>query len=247
MLRIVAGTLFLTFVVGQPPKPEAKNQPRVVVVAPLGMAPGSTSKLTVRGLRIDSATDVRLPGTKGTVKLLSKSKVAVPNMQKPEQVGDSEVQVEITLPTDVAEGSIPLVVVTPGGTTQPHKLLVARGVISEKEPNNGYRQAQPLTLPATVDGAISAPQDVDVFRFEGKVGQKIVAEVFAQRHGSPLDGVLTLVDERGSILASNDDAVGADPKLEYTLKSDGTYYLSLIDAQDQGGPVHVYRLSVRIQ
>lgn len=229
----------------QPKKPDPKNQPRVVVVMPLGMAPGGTSKLTIRGLKLDTATEVRLPGTKGTVKVLSKGKAGVPNMQKPEKVGDTEVQVEITLPADVAEGTVPLVVVTPGGTTEAHKLLVQRVVIAEKEPNNGYRQAQPLTLPALVDGAIGSPQDVDVFRFEGKAGQKIVAEVFADRHSSALDGVLALVDDRGAILASNDDAEGADPKLEITLPRDGTYYVSLIDAHDQGGAAHVYRLAVK--
>jgi hypothetical protein len=30
-----------------------------------------------------------------------------------------------------------------------------------------------------------------------------------------------------------------------TLPKTGTYYLSLLDAHDQGGPEHVYRLVVR--
>jgi hypothetical protein len=238
--------LALSLIVGQPKKPESKNGPHVLVAVPLGFAPGGGGKVTLRGLRLDGATAVRLPGGKGSVKLLRKGKVPVPNTQKPEKVGDSEVQVELSLPADLAEGTVALEVLTPGGTTT-HNLLVARGVVAEKEPNDGYKQAQALTLPALVDGVIAAPQDVDVFRFEGKAGQKVIAEVLAARHGSPLDGLLTLVDGRGAILASNDDAEGADPKIEFTLPRDGVYYLSLIDAHDQGGPSFVYRLRVQLR
>jgi hypothetical protein len=239
------GAVLPLLLLAQEKKPEPKAGPRVLVAVPLGVAPGSTQRLTLRGLKLDAATDVRLPGSKGTVKLIRKGKASVPNMQKPEKVGDTEVVVEITLPADTAEGSLALEVVTPGGNTAAHTLLVARNVTSEKEPNDGYRKAQPLTLPALVDGEIDNAQDVDVFRFEGKAGQKIIAEVLAARHGSALDGLLTLVDDRGAILASNDDAVGLDPKIEFTLPRDGVYYLTLIDAHDQGGPAHVYRLSVR--
>src|SRR3954454_13281058 len=172
MIRVTEGVMFrvalaLALVVGQPKKPEAKNGPQILVAVPLGVAPGGSGKLTLRGLRLEGATAVRLPGGKGAVKLLRKGKVAVPNTQKPEKVGDTEVQVEVALPADVVEWTVAVEVVTPGGTTT-HNLLVARGVVAEKEPNDGYRQAQALTLPALVDGVIAAPQDVDVFSFHGK-------------------------------------------------------------------------------
>ncbi len=244
MSRLSLAVLLMPVLLAQPKKPEPKDAPRVLVALPLGLAPATSSKITLRGQRLDTVSEVRLPGAKGSVKLLKKGKIAVPNMQKPEKVGDSEVQIELTLPVDVAEGTLAVEVVTPAGTAK-HSLLVARGVLAEKEPNNGYREAQPLTLPALVDGAIDAPLDVDVFRFDGKAGQKLVAEVLADRHGSALDGILTLIDAKGAILTSNDDAVGADPKIEFTLPRDGVYYLSLIDAHDQGGPAHVYRLVVR--
>ena len=243
MSRLLLLSLSL-FLLAQPKKPDPKNGPQVIVAVPLGAVPGSTNKLTLRGLRLENTSEVRAAGSKATIKLVKKGKLAVPNMQKPEKVGDSEVQIELALPADAPEGTLAVEVVTPAGTTS-HSFLVARGVIAEKEPNNGYREAQPLTLPAIVDGAISAPQDVDVFRFEGKAGQKLVAEVLADRLGSALDGILTLADARGAILTSNDDTVGADPKIEFTLPRDGVYYLSLIDAHDQGGPAHVYRLVVR--
>ena len=68
------------------------------------------------------------------------------------------------------------------------------------------------------------------------------------RHGTALDSILTLYDAAGRELASNDDIeASVDSRLEVTLPRDGPYYVSVIDAHDQGGPAHVYRLVVRLR
>ena len=60
--------------------------------------------------------------------------------------------------------------------------------------------------------------------------------------------MLTLYDAGGHILATNDGGPsGADPELRAKLPADGVYYLSVIDAQDKGGPTHVYQLTVRVE
>ena len=64
----------------------------------------------------------------------------------------------------------------------------------EQEPNDSPEHAQPVTLPVIVNGRIDRPGDRDVFRFEGRAGQEIVAEVYARRLDSPLDSVLKLTD-----------------------------------------------------
>ena len=75
----------------------------------------------------------------------------------------------------------------------------------EKEPNDSPQTAQAVTLPVIVNGRIDRPGDWDVFRFEGRAGQQIVAEVYARRLESPLDCVLKLTDAAGKQLAFNDD------------------------------------------
>jgi hypothetical protein len=230
-------------------KPDAKDAPRVVVTVPLGILPGVPTRVTVRGVKLDTATEVRLTDPKATAKLLSKGKVSLAKEQDPARFGDTQVEVEVTLPPEAAAGGS-FVVVTPAGESKPHQLLVetALPVVAEKEPNNGFQAAQPIALPQVVDGAIQQPQDVDVFRFEGKAGQHVLLEVLAARYGSVLDSILTLYDDAGREIASNDDAGGsADSRLEITLPHDSTYYVSLIDAHDQGGPTHVYRLVARQQ
>jgi len=110
-----------------------------------------------------------------------------------------------------------------------------------------------IVLPVVVDGRVDRPGDVDVFHFKGQAGQKIVAEVFARRLGSPLDSVLELTDAKGKRIAFNDDfddqgfglvTYQADSYLAATLPSAGVYYLKLRDTTGKGGPEYGYRLRV---
>jgi hypothetical protein len=71
-------------------------------------------------------------------------------------------------------------------------------------------------------------------------------EVNASRFGSPLDPLLTLYNDAGQVVAGSDDVDGStDARIEITLPRDGAYHLSIADANDQGGPQYLYRLSVR--
>jgi hypothetical protein len=121
----------------------------------------------------------------------------------------------------------------------------------ETEPNDRPENAQPLGLPVIVNGRVDRPGDWDVFRFTGRAGSELVAEVFARRLNSPLDSVLKLTDADGRQLALNDDhedkGAGltthhADSRISLTLPADGIYYLWLGDAQHQGGAEYDYRL-----
>ncbi len=125
--------------------------------------------------------------------------------------------------------------------------------VMEQEPNNISASAQAVSLPVVINGRVGEAGDEDVFRFEGRAGQEVVAEVFARRLGSPLDSVLKLTDTSGVELASNDDhpdeAAGltthhADSQLRAVLPADGLYYLTLGDTQRQGGDAQVYRLQI---
>ena len=123
----------------------------------------------------------------------------------------------------------------------------------EKEPNNSPAAAQRVKLPIIMNGRIDQPGDWDVFRFQGRAGQAIVAEVYARRLDSPLDSVLKLTDAKGRQLAFNDDyedqGAGlethhADSRILTTLPANGTYYLYLGDAQQKGGAEYAYRLRI---
>jgi hypothetical protein len=123
----------------------------------------------------------------------------------------------------------------------------------EKEPNDSPRKSQIITIPIIVNGRIGQPGDRDVFRFKGRAGDRIVSEVYARRLNSPLDSVIKLTDDKGNQLALNDDFEDkesgfethhADSYISETLPADGTYYLTLWDAQNRGGPEYGYRLRI---
>jgi hypothetical protein len=123
----------------------------------------------------------------------------------------------------------------------------------EQEPNDSPPAPQPVALPAIVNGRIDSPGDGDVFRIDGRAGQQLVAEVTARRLASPLDSVLELTDAVGKRLAFNDDHEDradalrthhADSLIHVTLPADGTYFLRLGDAQQEGGSQYAYRLRI---
>jgi len=148
------------------------------------------------------------------------------------------------------------------GLSNAHPFAVdTRPECLETEPNDApaaapagtLAQAQAVTLPVIVNGRIGKPGDRDVFGFDGRAGQAIVAEVVARRLQSPLDSVLMVTDAKGKPLAVNDDhedkGAGlethhADSFLRLTLPADGRYYAHLGDAQREGGRAYAYRLRI---
>ena len=250
-----------------------KNVPRVALAVPLGVAAGEAATVRIRGQRLAEATEVQFRGAVHPIaaSIKSKGKAEVPQGAEAAEVGDTQVEVELKVPAETPTGPIDLIVVTPAGATPPHALLVGPAT-EEKEPNPGFRQPQALTLPATVRGRVENAEDVDVFSFEAKAGETIVAEVSAARHGSALDPLLTLYDHDCNVLTAADDApppaakatpvAGAegdgdaaargtrtarDPVLRIRCPADGTWFLALNDAHGRGGAAHVYQLTVRAE
>src|SRR5262245_44063918 len=164
--------LVLAFCAGTPAqdkgKSDKKNVPVVAMAVPLGGAPGTTAKHAIRGLKLTSATAIKFDNPQVSAKIVGKANVPVPD-KNPDKVGDTQIEVEITLPKGLPGGALPFVVVTPDGEAK-HALLIESELplIQENEPNDGFRQAQPIKIPQAIDGRIERSKDVDVFRLEGK-------------------------------------------------------------------------------
>ena len=129
----------------------------------------------------------------------------------------------------------------------------AVGHTSELTEASAASAPQRVPLPTVLNGRISRPDEADVYRFAGRAGQTLVAEVFARRLDSPLDSRLTLHGPDGRQIAANDDwedktegllTHHADSRLMTTLPADGDYTITVTDTQHQGGPEHAYRLAL---
>jgi hypothetical protein len=123
----------------------------------------------------------------------------------------------------------------------------------EKERNNDAAHAQKIYFPIIINGRIDRPGDWDVFKFAGMANDTIVAEVYARRLDSPLDSLLKLTDEKGNLLAFNDDREDlesglnthhADSYLMFKLPADGNYCIHVGDTAHNGGEEYAYRLRI---
>ena len=226
----------------QPPVP-----PKAALCSPLAVPVGATTKVVLRGWAVDKATSIRCDNEKVTFKIVAPGTAPVPGKQDAKQIGDQQLELEVTVPADLTPGPVQLTLVAPSGESKPHPLLIGGDlpVISETEPNDGFQQAQAIAISQIIDGQIHGDGNVDVFSFELTEQATLVAEVQAAQFGSGLDSLLTLYNSAGSVLSSNDDRDSTtDSRVQSTL-APGRYYLSLQDAHDRGGPAHPYRLILR--
>jgi hypothetical protein len=96
-----------------------------------------------------------------------------------------------------------------GGTPSLNAVKLAVGnepEVLEQEPNNNTAQAQPISLPVTINGHIaggveaSGKSDEDYFRFQAKKDEHLSIDVAASRLGSPLDSVIEVLDAHGNAI-----------------------------------------------
>lgn len=245
-LRLIAAVLALSAAAlpAEEPQPEP---PRVALTNPLAIPARATTKVVIRGWRLDQVTEVQASGEAVTVKLLKAEAAAPPNQQKPEQVGDTQVILEITTPAESAPAQLELTLISEAGKSPPRQIAIGGRFpsIAEKEPNNGFEKAQPIQGQQIIEAQIDQQRDVDVFAFDGLAGQQVVAQVQAARLGSGLDSMLWLYDADLQLVAFSDDLPEtSDSRIEVTLPDSGRYFLTVMDAHDQGGPAHPYRLIV---
>ncbi|MBX9585610.1 MAG: PPC domain-containing protein [Gemmataceae bacterium] len=254
MIRVAAvvatGFVLITSVSAQDKKGatdrDRKDAPKVFYLVPLVARPGEEQKLVLRGRNLDTVTEVKAEGA--TAKLLGKKKAPPGKDQGANKAGDTEAEVELELPEGAKPGSVKLVAVGPKGESEPYTLLVRDGTpaAAEKEPNDGFDTAQVVPFPCAVEGVVGKDKDADVYRFDGKKGDKVTVEVQAARWGSPLDALVTVYDaDRRTVAAADDSAGSPDPVLTLTLPRDGPYFVTLIDAHDAGGQGFGYRLVIR--
>jgi len=199
--------------------------PRLDRIAPLGAAAGSSVEVDVAGADIEEPKKLLFdhPGITA------------------EHVKDRKFKV--TIAADVPAGTYDARLVGKYGITNPRLFAVSRGLteVVEKGANDDRATAQLVPVNCVINGTSKNGKEA-IFRFTAKKGQRVVAECFAQRLDSQLDGNLTLTDSEGRQLASNGDYAGKDPLVEFIASHDGDYFITINDLSFRGG--HPYRLVI---
>ncbi len=127
------------------------------------------------------------------------------------------------------------------------RLLVTDLAETIEPTREANRLPQLVAAPSAVSGTLAATGEEDRYELPVTPGQKLRFEVFAQRFGSPLDGVLTVYGAAGNALQSSDDRPGStDPMLEFTVPAGVmSLQVGVKDMQERGGPAFLYRIEVR--
>ncbi len=225
----------------------AKAEPPVVrVVQPLGVEPGDTVRLSVRGQRLDGVESASVPAWPGAkAEIVSRGEAPGINGLDAARVGDRRIELKWSVPPDALPGTnAALVLAGTNGVSAPFPLVVVRKglLVGEKEPNDGFRDAPGAPVPVVLRGGFAAKGDVDVFRVAVPAGKRLRAEVLAERAGSTLDAMLTVYDARRAVVAAVDDSAGRDPVLEWESKEGGEFFVAVGYANDQAAPTHDYLL-----
>lgn len=220
--------------------------PRIAVCHPLDVFRSGKTKIVLRGWSLKDASAIQSDYPGMSISILSHAAAAVPGRQTADETGDEQLELEITLPETVTAGQAQLVVVTPAGQSAPRRLLVggATAVVTESEPNDGFRSAQLLTFPATVSGSIHADSNVDVFAVELTEAKVVRIQIEAAEVGSNLDSLLTVYSGTGRLLTTSDDQPQSRDSLIEQMLEPGRYYVIVQDAHDRGGLAHPYRLTI---
>ena len=132
-------------------------------------------------------------------------------------------------------------------------------VLNESEPNNADDAAMEFSIPSFLEGVISEPGDVDVYKFRAKAGQRLAFEIQTPIKGPPLfNPRLGVADAAGDEFLTNIHRriqrnftfynKTIEPKTIYTFELEGEYRLRVRDITSRwGGPEFKYRILVRDQ
>ncbi len=175
------------------------------------------------------------------------------SVEKVDAIANNKVKATLKIAADAPLGRRMLRVVSPRAGMTNFRYFFVGGLaeVIEKEPNSTAETAHEVTLPIVINGRISPTLDIDMFRFQAKAGQRIVAAILG--HGMDaiqdlqkgyLDTSLELRDANGKVIAAAEDTVGLDPILSLTIPADGAYTLVVTSLQFLGSDHSVYRLTV---
>jgi hypothetical protein len=221
------------------------SYPMLMSIKPVAAQAGQTSEHTIRSrYSLIGAYQVLVTGTGVTGEV-------VPQEFKPEDVKNVENQswkVKFTVAPDALPGVRDVRVATPRGVSTVGQLVIVRDpVVAEADNNDKVEQAQLVTLPATLCGAIEKPEDVDWYRFHLDAPANVVFHVRCGRLEDRIhdlqnhaDALLTLRAADGRVLAASDNYFFADPLIAYQFQQPGDYLLEMRDARFEGNQYWEY-------
>ncbi|HVU89972.1 MAG TPA: c-type cytochrome domain-containing protein [Pirellulales bacterium] len=212
-------------------------KPEITTLEPRGVERGTATRVKIVGKNLLEARAVKLDRGQFTATIVPTDA---------ELSRSDELLVDIVPAADTPRGKYQLSVTTSGGDSGQLPIEVDNlPQRVEVEPNAAVATIAPVSLPTCVWGNLAAMGDVDHVTFDARAGQTIVVDLEAKRLGSKLNGLLSIVDPAGRVVASsNDFNDDADPFLAYRIPADGRYAVRVRDLALAGSDKHFYRVAL---
>lgn len=202
--------------------------PFIQSIFPRGARQGTQVEIVIQGRYLGGACELSFSGTGMAGRVLEAS--------------ESQVRAVVSVSSDAPVGRRDLRVLTPRGSFVQVFEVGALPEQMEVEPNHDWSKAPVLSLPAVVNGKISAG-DYDHFRIWASAGQTLVFDLNSSRNGTRFDAVLSILDDKGQEVASQDDYYfDKDPHLEHHFAQPGEYVVRVNGFREAGSPFSEYRL-----
>ena len=201
--------------------------PTLITIAP----PGKTTEWTVSVTNLASVTEWRVTGLGVSIVAATADKAAA--------------KLKVKVDADAAPGYREVRALGPNGISNLGLARIDRlGLVQETEPNDAIENATLIPAGSAAWGILKA-QDLDHFRVAGKAGRRVTIDLEAQRLGTPLSPVITVMTASCSALAQARESRASDhdARLAFTFPADGDYVILVRDNLDAGGDSAAYRLS----
>lgn len=164
----------------------------------------------------------------------------------------TKLTIRFTVEGDAPEGVRDFRVATKYGVSTLGQLVIVRDpVIYEGSKNNTLNEALPVSLPATLCGAIEAAEDLDYFKFQVEEPTTLNFHCLSMRLQDKIhdlqshsDPIITIRNANGSVIAAADNDYAADPFLSHRFQEPGEYFLEVRDVRYQGNAHWQYVVEV---
>lgn len=216
-----------------------------------GAEPPAIDRVSPPGVQRGTTAEVKLPGKPGDGPL----KVWSNHSQLTFEFTEKYDGAKVTAPPDATPGLHWLRFYNDHGATELRPFFV--GVVpevSETEPNNEVTAAQAIEMPSVlINGVLEKAGEVDTFVVNVAAEKTLVASMQANSQlGSPMDAVLQVLNERGTVVAQNDDDHAMDPQIAFSVPAEGKYFVRTFAFPSApnstirlaGGATYIYRLTV---
>jgi len=207
------------------------GKPEIFSLEPRGIQRGIAAKIKLIGTNLIGLTELKLDNSKLKGDLLSEPAPTT-----------NEVWITITAATNLARGPYEISVKNTNSESSKLKLYVDD--LPQVYEGGSKDIKTTLKLPVSFWGVLDPPGDSDDVLFEARAGESLVFDLAASSIDSKANAMLTIFDENGDLLASNNGFDGGDPLLNFNVPVTGRYRVRIAERTDAGSKDHYYRLSI---